>query len=70
VTSDSPELREAGGSDAIYVTPSETGIASGIITAIDSHRHNSFNWREQSWSVSSATLASALTGQVCSKSKF
>jgi glycosyltransferase involved in cell wall biosynthesis len=34
VTSDTPELREAGGPDAIYIEPTEEGIQAGILTAI------------------------------------
>ena len=34
VTSDTPELREAGGPDAIYIQPTEEGIQAGILTAI------------------------------------
>jgi glycosyltransferase involved in cell wall biosynthesis len=70
VTSDSPELREAGGSDAIYVTPSEAGITSGILAAVSSKRNGTLDWRNQSWIASSATLASALTGELCSKAAF
>jgi glycosyltransferase involved in cell wall biosynthesis len=70
VTSDSPELREAGGSEAIYVTPSEAGIANGILVAIGSRRNRPFNWRKQSWIASSATLAGALTSQHCSEAAF
>ena len=34
VTSDTPELRAAGGPDAIYIEPTEEGIREGILTAI------------------------------------
>ncbi len=34
VTSDIPELREAGGDDAIYVAPTAEGIANGILKAL------------------------------------
>ncbi len=34
VASDTPELREAGGSDAIYIEPTEEGIRQGILMAI------------------------------------
>jgi glycosyltransferase involved in cell wall biosynthesis len=34
VTTDIPELREAGGPDAIYVTPTEKGIRQGILEAV------------------------------------
>jgi glycosyltransferase involved in cell wall biosynthesis len=65
VTSDSPELREAGGSDAIYVAPNEAGITGGILSAIGSRRDGTFDWRKHSWIASSAALAGALTGQHC-----
>jgi glycosyltransferase involved in cell wall biosynthesis len=70
VTSDSPELREAGGNDAIYVTPSESGITSGILAALSSKRKVALDWRSQSWISSSAILADALTAQYCSKARF
>jgi len=35
VTSDTPELREAGGDDAIYVTPTSHGIRNGILKALE-----------------------------------
>jgi glycosyltransferase involved in cell wall biosynthesis len=38
VTTDSPELREAGGNRAIYITPDTTGIRSGILTALSAPR--------------------------------
>ncbi len=34
VASDTPELRESGGQDAIYIKPTEKGIQQGILTAI------------------------------------
>ena len=34
VASDTPELRESGGPDAIYIEPTEEGIQQGILTAI------------------------------------
>jgi glycosyltransferase involved in cell wall biosynthesis len=63
VTSDTPELHEAGGNDAIYVTPTEDGIRTGILAAIGSKKKSEFNWHTQSWLSSSAVLASALTGE-------
>ena len=38
VASDLPELREAGGDDAIYVPPTEQGIKLGILKALESDR--------------------------------
>jgi glycosyltransferase involved in cell wall biosynthesis len=63
VASDSPELREAGGNDAIYVTPDEAGIAAGIQAALCSARKSAFDWRKQSWIASSTILADALSDQ-------
>ena len=63
VTSDSPELREAGGNDAIYVAPGEEGVMNGILTAIASRKNAAFDWQNQSWIASSAILAEALTGR-------
>lgn len=34
VTTDIPELREAGGKDTIYITPTQEGIRAGIIEAL------------------------------------
>jgi glycosyltransferase involved in cell wall biosynthesis len=63
VTSDSPELREAGGNDAIYVDSSADGIIGGIARSINSTKNRPFDWRGQSWIGGSAILAKALTGQ-------
>ena len=63
VTSDSPELREAGGNDAIYVTPGEEGVMRGILAAAGSKKNGAFEWQKQSWIASSAVLAEALTGE-------
>jgi glycosyltransferase involved in cell wall biosynthesis len=69
VTSDSPELREAGGSDPIYVIPNESGIASGILAAISSRRKVALDWRKQTWRASSTILASTLTNEDCSHAR-
>jgi glycosyltransferase involved in cell wall biosynthesis len=68
VTSDSPELREAGGNDAIYVAPTEDGVIGGILTALSSGANGLFDWNNQSWLASSAILAEAMTGQNVSQS--
>ena len=60
VTSDLPELREAGGDDAIYVTPSEQGICSGISSAIAMPRANPVLWQDWSWTQSAYVLAEVL----------
>ena len=63
VTSDSPELREAGGTDALYVAPTEAGISQGLIIALNSNRSSRIDRRKQSWIASSITLARALAGE-------
>jgi glycosyltransferase involved in cell wall biosynthesis len=63
VTSDSPELREAGGNDAIYVPPTEDGVINGILAALSSGSNGFFDWQKQSWLASSAILAEAMTGE-------
>lgn len=52
VTSDIPELREAGENDAIYIEPSADGIEKGIIEALSiPHRptseYPSITWRQE-----------------------
>ncbi|HJU10409.1 MAG TPA: glycosyltransferase family 1 protein, partial [Candidatus Binataceae bacterium] len=49
VTSDTPELREAGGDRAIYVAATEEGIRSGISLAIKAPRAAPLDWRQFSW---------------------
>lgn len=52
VTTDIPELREAGGDDAIYVMPTVEGIRSGIRRALEQQRRQtnvipkSYKWEE------------------------
>jgi glycosyltransferase involved in cell wall biosynthesis len=70
VTTDSPELHEAGGTDAIYVAPNESGITSGILAALNSKRNVALDWRKRSWMSSSAILAATLTDQYCSYPAF
>jgi glycosyltransferase involved in cell wall biosynthesis len=62
VTSDLPELREAGGSEAIYVESNETGVEEGILAAVRTSQKNSFSWNSHSWIKSSSILAAVLTG--------
>lgn len=70
VTSDSPELREAGGNDAIYVDSSEDAIIRGISSSIKSNKNEPFDWRKQSWLGSSSILAKALTGKALLNSRL
>src|SRR5271155_818758 len=60
VTSDLPELREAGGDDAIYVTPTEPGICSGISLAVAMPKARPIRWQDWSWSLSANALAEVL----------
>jgi glycosyltransferase involved in cell wall biosynthesis len=67
VASDIPELREAGGDDAIYIAPSEEGIRNGILTALRSDVARPINWRDWSWNKSAAILAEVLLGSSFAK---
>ena len=60
VTTDLPELREAGGEDAIYISPTEEGIRSGIARAVASVAARPINWREWNWVGSASILAQVL----------
>lgn len=65
VTTDIPELREAGGADAIYVLPTTEGIQSGIKAALDAdwpRRPVASRW--PSWGDGARTLATALRGKL------
>lgn len=53
VTSDCPELRQAGGEGAVYITPNEAGIRQGILKALEKsylqspiQTRDSFSWRD------------------------
>ena len=60
VTSDTPELREAGGEDAIYVDPTETGIRTGISLALETENAPPIDWRDWDWTRSASVLAKVL----------
>ena len=60
VTSDTPELREAGGEDAIYVDPTETGIRTGISLALETENAPPIDWRDWDWTRSASVLATVL----------
>jgi glycosyltransferase involved in cell wall biosynthesis len=55
VTTDIPELREAGGEDAIYIPPTLEGICDGILRALQSDHPKPLNHTDYSW-VKSATV--------------
>jgi glycosyltransferase involved in cell wall biosynthesis len=62
ITSDLPELREAGGEAGIYIEPTEEGIRNGILTAPKRRPAQGRDWQDWSWSKSAAILAQVLLG--------
>jgi len=60
VTTDLPELREAGGDDAIYVSPNEEGIRSGILTALAQKYHPTSDLSSWTWEQGAHALAMVL----------
>jgi glycosyltransferase involved in cell wall biosynthesis len=60
VTTDLLELREAGGEDAIYISPTEEGIRSGIGRALAAVAARPVNWRDWNWAGSASILAQVL----------
>jgi glycosyltransferase involved in cell wall biosynthesis len=64
VTSNIPELREAGGDDAIYVVPTEDGIREGISRAIERCATSVVDWQDWSWTGSASILAGVLLNSV------
>jgi glycosyltransferase involved in cell wall biosynthesis len=60
VTSDTPELREAGGDDAIYVAPTEQGICFGISLAVEAAAAKPVDWRDWNWTIGASVLAEVL----------
>ena len=70
VTSDIPELREAGGDDAIYVAPTEQGIYSGISLAVEAAAPKPVDWRDWNWTLSASVLAEVLLDHAYTESKL
>lgn len=63
VTSDIPELREAGGEDAIYVAPTAEGIRQGILVGLSQGKLSGIIKRcFPSWEIGARDLAAALVG--------
>ena len=62
ITSDLPELREAGGEGGIYIEPTEEGIRHGISRALKKRQPEGLDRRDWSWSGSAAILAQVLLG--------
>jgi glycosyltransferase involved in cell wall biosynthesis len=63
VTTDIPELREAGGTDAVYIRPTEEGIRNGIVTALRLKRPDPTKIDFPTWQQSGLILAHALSGR-------
>lgn len=63
VTTDIPELREAGGSEAIYVEPTTEGIQEGILTAVARKTHPPMRSVLPTWEQGAQKLATILLGR-------
>lgn len=60
VATDIPELREAGGPDAIYIEPTEAGIRQGILAALDRARPQPTRSSLPTWAEGAQRLAALL----------
>lgn len=67
VTTDIPELREAGGRDAIYVPPTVDGVRDGIIRALKADRPTRIDNKEYCWSRSAKILANVFSNQAAAR---
>jgi glycosyltransferase involved in cell wall biosynthesis len=56
VTTDIPELREAGGQDAVYTTATEESLREAILKALASPRPNLLTLRNHSWEQSASAM--------------
>ncbi len=63
VTTDIPELREAGGSDAIYIKPTQESIQQGILDALKQPPPQRSSLDLPTWEESSLALGAALCGE-------
>jgi glycosyltransferase involved in cell wall biosynthesis len=64
VTTDIPELREAGGDDAVYIAPTPAGIHEGIRAALEGgFRPRPRREALPSWEAGAAALARVFTGE-------
>ena len=63
VTTDIPELREAGGPDTIYIKPTQKGIQQGILDALKQSSPQLLSPNLPTWEESSLALATALCGE-------
>ena len=66
VTTDSPELREAGGDDAVYTDINPSGIARGIVTAVARPRPSPRRI-EHTWEDAAAQMASVFRKLVAAR---
>lgn len=63
VASDTPELREAGGGDVIYVVPTAEGIRQGILFGLSKgNQPEGIKRNFPSWEIGAKCLAAALEG--------
>lgn len=62
VAGDIPELREAGGDDAVYVEPTSQGIAAGILSALEMTPPPGRDASRPTWEAGASVLARALSG--------
>lgn len=61
ITTNIPELREAGGENTVYVSPTIDGVRQGILSVLRLQARRSFDCRMQSWDESAAKLAAILS---------
>ncbi len=67
VTTDIPELREAGGNDSIYIPPTHEGIRHGILSALSKKRAAKKEKSLSTWAENAEILAAALTDRPIKK---
>jgi glycosyltransferase involved in cell wall biosynthesis len=67
VTTDSPELREAGGEDAIYITPTEENLRAGILKALVSPPPKPLAPESHGWARSASAMAEVFRRAASSK---
>jgi len=60
VTTDIPELREAGDDHCIYIPPTESGIRQGILSALSQNRIDNHGTSVPSWSEQAGLLATEM----------
>ena len=60
VASDISELREAAGPDVIYIDPTQEGICTGILRALEQPRPDSNPIAPPTWKNSAVKLAAVL----------